>query len=73
MATLLVDEEGFRIVHDIVSGQDIFTLEKRDGNDAMGDPHWTRVTTTSTKTLDLLYKYIIAQAFTSAHMDTDKE
>lgn len=59
MPTLLVAEEGFRIVHDIVSGQDIFTLERRNGEDAMGEPHWDRVTTTSTKLLDLLYKYII--------------
>jgi len=59
MPILLVSEEGFRIVHDVVSGQDVFTLERRNGTDAMGEPHWDRVETRSTKLLDLLYKFII--------------
>ena len=59
MPTLLVDEEGFRIVHDVVSGQDVFHLERRKGDDAMGAPHWEPVETRSTKLLELLYKYII--------------
>lgn len=59
MPSLLVDESGFRIVHDVVSEQDVFTLEKRMGNDAMGLPHWERVETKSTKMLELLYRYIL--------------
>ena len=61
MPTLLVDEEGFRIVHDVVDGQDVFKMERRKGNDAMGLPHWEPVETKSTKLLDLLYKYIIQE------------
>jgi hypothetical protein len=59
MPTLLVDEAGFRIVHDVVSEQDVFTLEKRAGNDAMGQPHWERVETKSTRMLEMLYRYIV--------------
>jgi hypothetical protein len=59
MPTLLVNEDGFRIVHDVVSEQDVFTLEQRDGNDAMGQPHWRRVETKSTRMLQLLYAYIL--------------
>ena len=59
MPTLLVSEEGFRIVHDVVCEQDVFTLEKRNGNDAMGEPHWERVETKSTRMLEMLYRYII--------------
>ncbi len=63
MPRLLVDEEGFRIVHDILpGGDDVFTLERRDGDDAMGRPHWERVETKSTRILALLYKYIIKTA-----------
>jgi len=59
MPTLLVDEMGFRIVHDVVSEQDVFTLEQREGNDAMGQPHWRKVETKSTTMLKLLYHYIV--------------
>lgn len=59
MPTLLVDEPGFRIVHDIVNAQDVFTLEKREGDDAMGEPHWVRVETKSTRMLEMLYRYIV--------------
>jgi hypothetical protein len=59
MPTLIVDEAGFRIVHDVVSEQDVFTLEQRDGNDAMGLPHWRRVETKSTRMLEMLYRYIV--------------
>jgi hypothetical protein len=61
MPKLLVDEEGFRIAHDIVGGEDIFTLEQRDGDDAMGQPHWRRIETKSTRMLSLLYKYILKE------------
>jgi hypothetical protein len=57
--TLIVDEAGFRIVHDVVSEQDVFTLEQREGNDAMGQPHWRKVETKSTRMLSLLYNYIV--------------
>jgi len=57
--TLLVDEMGFRIVHDVVSGQDTFTLEQREGDDAMGQPHWRKIETKSTTMLKLLYQYIV--------------
>jgi hypothetical protein len=57
--TLIVDEDGFRIVHDVISGQDVFTLEKRQGENAMGDPHWERVETKSTKIVKMLYDYIV--------------
>jgi len=59
MPTLLVSEEGFRIVHDVISNQDVFTLEKRNGSDAMGEPHWERVETRSTKLVEMLYRYIL--------------
>lgn len=61
MPTLLVDEAGFRIVHDVVNDQDVFTLEKREGNDAMGAPHWTRVETKSTRMLEMLYRFILKE------------
>jgi hypothetical protein len=57
--TLLVDEQGFRIVHDVVSEQDVFTLEKRVGHNAMGEPHWEKVETRSTKMVEMLYRYIL--------------
>lgn len=59
MPKLLIDENGFRIVHDIVSGQDVFTLERRNGCDAMGEPRWEHVKTESTRMVELLYKYIL--------------
>jgi hypothetical protein len=37
----------------------VFTLEKRAGNDAMGQPHWERVETKSTRMLEMLYRYIV--------------
>jgi hypothetical protein len=61
MPTLLVDEEGFRVVHDVVSGEDVFTLEQRDGDDAMGQPHWRRIDTKNARIISLLYKYIIKE------------
>jgi hypothetical protein len=59
MPTLIVDEPGFRIVHNVVSGQDVFTLEKRVGFDAMGEPHWEKVETKSTHMVTMLYSYIL--------------
>jgi hypothetical protein len=61
MPRLLVDEEGFRIVHDVAGNEDIFVLEQRDGDDAMGLPHWRRIETKSTRMLSLLYKFIIKE------------
>jgi len=59
MPRLIVDEDGFRIVHDVIGGEDVFTLEKRQGHNAMGDPHWERVETKSTKLVQMLYNYIV--------------
>jgi hypothetical protein len=56
---LLVDEDGFRIVADVVSGQDIFTLEKREGPDAMGAPIWRKVETSKTHMVTMLYRFIV--------------
>ena len=62
MPRLLIDEGGFRVVHDVVSGDDVFTLERREGENAMGEPHWVRVESKSTKLVSMLYQCIIKLA-----------
>jgi hypothetical protein len=62
MPRLLVDEDDIRLVHSVDEhGRDVFTLERREEDDAMGDPRWSPVALSSA-IVRSLYRYILKTA-----------
>lgn len=61
MPKLLVDEADFRIVADVVGEADVYTLEVRDGADALGVERW-RTFNTSSKDLRSIFAFLIRVA-----------
>lgn len=62
MPRLLIDEADFRVVEDVVSGNDIHTLEVRDGCDALGVERWRAYVIRGNKNLETIFGYLIRVA-----------
>jgi hypothetical protein len=58
----IVDEKDFRIVEDVVEGNEVFTLEVRDGCDALGVERWRTFQTRGIKNLEIIFNYFVRVA-----------
>jgi hypothetical protein len=62
MPRLLVNEPDFRIVWDVVSGNDVHILEVPDGADALGVERWRTFQTRGNKNLEAIFGYLVRLA-----------
>jgi len=62
MPRCLVEQKHFRIVEDVVDGNEIHCLEVRDGCDALGVERWKTFTTRGSANLQAIFEFMVTMA-----------